>query len=89
LVANVEFGDIVAFLDDGADELVAADEVWGAFQVATVEMEVRALCLYEFCWEAAGCQASMQSQFSIGGSKSWIRKICQGSVASEYLRKER
>ena len=41
-VADLEALDRVAFLDDLADELVAADEVGGALEVAAVEVEVAA-----------------------------------------------
>ena len=40
LVSNVELLHIVALLHDLADELMATDEVWRAFEVSTIEMEV-------------------------------------------------
>lgn len=40
LVSNVELLHIVSLLHDLADKLMAADEVWRALQVSTVEMQV-------------------------------------------------
>ena len=48
LVAFVEALDFIAFLDDLADKLMAAYEVWRAFQVASVEMQVRTLATRKF-----------------------------------------
>ena len=42
LVADLELLDAVALLDNLTDELVAADEVGRAFEVAAVEVEVAA-----------------------------------------------
>lgn len=42
LIADVEFGDRVAFLDDLADELVAEDEIGWAFEMAAVRVEIAA-----------------------------------------------
>lgn len=43
LVAHGELGHLVALLHDGAHELVTADEVRRAFQVAAVKVQVGAL----------------------------------------------
>ena len=42
LITNIEILDIISFLDDLANELVPADEVGRAFEVAAVEVQVGA-----------------------------------------------
>ena len=41
-LANIKFRNRVAFLDYLADEFVATDKVWWAFEVAAIEMKVAA-----------------------------------------------
>jgi hypothetical protein len=42
LVADTEVADFVALLENLADKLVSADEVWRAFEMTSVEVQIAA-----------------------------------------------
>jgi len=50
LIANVKAFDVISFLHNLTNKLMPADKARGAFQVAAIEVQVRALGTGEFTW---------------------------------------
>jgi hypothetical protein len=66
LIADLKVGDRVALLLDYADKFVSTDEVWRAFEVATVEVQIGALwrASESMCWRKGDVVNSADAGFA-------------------------